>query len=307
VISVTGDISEDDPARAQEIVTALEEEILPKIASERQVDWRLAGLSEQESDFLNDARTGLILCLTGIYLVLSWIFASWTRPLVVMAIIPFGLVGTIWGHYLWEVPLSMFTVVGLLGMTGIIINDSIVLVTTIDEYAEERGLIPSIIDGAADRLRPVMLTTLTTVLGLAPLMYEGSQQAQFLKPTVITLVYGLGFGMFLVLLVVPALVAVQADIARPFTALRRGLQGRAGRLRWLTLGLAGAQLAWLALSLGYAMAAGALHPALRIGVPALVEMDPVRAGGALFLVGAVVISLAGYGLGRLSGARGQRA
>jgi multidrug efflux pump subunit AcrB len=89
--------------------------------------------------------------------------------MVVMAIIPFGLVGTIWGHWVWDVPLSMFTVVGLLGMTGIIINDSIVLVTTIDEYAKERGTIPAIIDGAADRLRPVMLTTLTTVLGLAPL------------------------------------------------------------------------------------------------------------------------------------------
>ena len=78
-------------------------------------------------------------------LVLAWIFASWTRPIVVMAIIPFGLVGTIYGHLLWDVPLSMFTVVGLIGMTGIIINDSIVLVTTIDDYATERGLIPAII------------------------------------------------------------------------------------------------------------------------------------------------------------------
>ncbi len=70
--------------------------------------------------------------------------------------------------------MSMFTVVGLIGMMGIIINDSIVLVTTVDEYAQDRGLIPAIIDGTADRLRPVMLTTLTTVLGLAPLLYEGS-------------------------------------------------------------------------------------------------------------------------------------
>jgi multidrug efflux pump subunit AcrB len=98
--------------------------------------------------------TGFMLCLLGIYLVLAWIFASWTRPVVVMAIIPFGLVGTIYGHSLWDVPLSMFTVVGLIGMTGIIINDSIVLVTTIDEKAEKRGLIPAIIDGTCDRLGP---------------------------------------------------------------------------------------------------------------------------------------------------------
>ncbi|MDP4990979.1 MAG: efflux RND transporter permease subunit, partial [Marivita lacus] len=205
LISVTGDISEDDPARANDIMLALETQILPTIASERQVEYRLSGLSEQEGDFLNDARTGLILSLLAIYLVLAWVFASWTRPMVVMSVIPFGLVGTIYGHAAWDVPLSMFTVVGLLGMTGIIINDSIVLVTTIDEKAQDRGLFPSIIDGAADRLRPVFLTTATTVLGLVPLLYEQSSQAQFLKPTVITLVYGLGFGMFLVLLIVPSL------------------------------------------------------------------------------------------------------
>ena len=307
VISVTGDISEDDPARAEAVIKALEEEILPNIASERQVEWRLSGLSEQEDTFLSEAGTGLILCLTGIYLVLAWIFASWTRPLVVMAIIPFGLVGTIWGHYIWEVPLSMFTVVGLLGMTGIIINDSIVLVTTIDDYAKERGLVPSIIDGAADRLRPVMLTTLTTVLGLAPLMYESSQQAQFLKPTVITLVYGLGFGMFLVLLVVPALVAVQRDASHPLASLRRALRSR-GRahtrgLRGLIVGSGLAQLGWLAVTMGWAMATGALHPMLRgvlSGVaPSLAGMDPIKAGLVLFLIGSAVLALVTYLVGAL--------
>ena len=294
VISVTGDISEDDPARAEEIDKALRAEILPDIASRHQVEWRLSGLSEQEDAFLTDARNGLILCLAGIYLVLAWIFASWTRPLVVMAVIPFGLVGTIWGHSVWDVPLSMFTVIGLLGMTGIIINDSIVLVTTIDEYAETRGLVPSIIDGAADRLRPVMLTTLTTVLGLAPLMYESSQQAQFLKPTVITLVYGLGFGMFLVLLLVPALVAIQRDAARPLTAVRRALRGGKAPLRLLVLGTGLAQVAWLALTLGWVMATGVLHPVLRKLVPLLEGFDPMRAGLVLALGGIAILALLAY-------------
>ncbi|HCI98195.1 MAG TPA: acriflavine resistance protein B, partial [Sulfitobacter sp.] len=83
LISVTGDISEDDPARASEITTTLREDILPRIASERQVDFRIGGLSEQEGTFLSDALTGLILVLTGIYLVLAWVFGSWTRPMVV--------------------------------------------------------------------------------------------------------------------------------------------------------------------------------------------------------------------------------
>ncbi|SLN51261.1 efflux RND transporter permease subunit [Ruegeria meonggei] len=257
VISVNGDISEDDPVRATEIDRALSEEILPNIAAERQVEWRMSGLSEQENEFLHEARTGLILCLTGIYLVLAWVFASWSRPLVVMAIIPFGLVGAIWGHYIWGVPLSMFTVVGLLGMTGIIINDSIVLVTTIDAYQQERGLVPSIVEGTADRLRPVMLTTLTTVLGLTPLLYEGSQQAQFLKPTVITLVYGLGFGMLLVLLLVPALLAILNDLARPMTAMRRALRAPDRVVQGALMATVLAMALWFGLTMVWPVISGA--------------------------------------------------
>ncbi len=254
IVSVSGDISEDDPEAADEVMDVLEREILPNIASRQQVEWRLSGLAEQEDQFLNDARIGMVLCLTGIYLVLTWVFASWTRPIVIMSVIPFGLVGTIYGHYVWDVPLSLFTIVGLLGMSGIIINDSIVLITTIDEYAKERGLIPSIIAGTADRLRPVILTTLTTVLGLAPLLYERSSQAQFLKPTVITLVYGLGFGMLLVLLVVPALIAVQHDFQRHFKSLRLAVSGRSTTIISSVGAVALVMLAWFAATIGWAIA-----------------------------------------------------
>lgn len=294
LISVTGDISEDDPARAEEISLMLEQDILPRIAAEQQVEWYLSGLSEQEDRFLNDARTGLILVLLGIYVVLAWVFASWTRPLVVMAIIPFGLVGTIYGHALWDVPLSMFSVVGLLGMTGIIINDSIVLVTTIDEYAETRGLVPSIIDGAADRLRPVMLTTATTVLGLAPLLYERSADAQFLKPTVITLVYGLGFGMLLVLLVVPSLIAMQHDVSRQMAALKAALRFRRTGVR---LGMGAALLVvlgWLAATLGYVVLTGSLLPVFLAALPMLAAIAPLTAALALFIAGSAALVLLIY-------------
>ena len=224
LISVTGDLTDDDADRAAEIEALVQDDILPRIEGAYSVSTSLSGLSEQEDDFLNDARIGLIFCLTGIFLTLAWIFQSWTRPLVVMAIIPFGLIGTIYGHAAWDVPLSIFTVVGLLGMTGIIINDSIVLVRTIDEYAETRGLIPAIIDGVTDRLRAVLLTTLTTVLGLMPLLYEGSSQAEFLKPTVITLIYGLGFGMLLVLFIVPSLMAMQGDVGVQVRSATRALK-----------------------------------------------------------------------------------
>lgn len=256
------------------------------------MEWRLAGLAEQEDEFLNDARSGLILCLAGIYLVLAWVFSSWTRPIVVMAIIPFGLVGTIYGHWWHDVPLSMFTVVGLLGMTGIIINDSIVLVTTIDEHARDRGVIPSIIDGAADRLRPVFLTTATTVLGLAPLLFERSQQAQFLKPTVITLVYGLGFGMFLVLLVVPALMAIQYDFTRQMQALRRSRRAKGIRAGVALCGCV--ILVWLAATFGWFLVDGAVHPTLGDIAPPLASIDSAFLAMLLFIAGAWLISFAGY-------------
>ncbi|GGL99452.1 acriflavin resistance protein [Pseudooceanicola nanhaiensis] len=305
-ISVTGEISEDDPARAGEIMTALRDEILPAIASRHQVEWQMSGLSEQESEFLSDAVTGLILVLLGIYLVLAWVFASWTRPLVIMAIIPFGLVGTIYGHAAWDVPLSMFTVIGLIGMTGIIINDAIVLVTTIDDYAGDRGLIPSIIDGAADRLRPVLLTTLTTVLGLAPLLYENSSQAQFLKPTVITLCYGLGFGVVLVLLVVPALIAAQADVSRRVTSLRRALGARgAGGLRGLTWAGVAAMALWCAATMGATLWIGAL-PGWLAGIGGLGSLSPLVASAAVFIGGMAVLVAAAYVLAAMNVAMRRR-
>ncbi len=303
VISVNGDISEDDPAQAAEIARAMREEILPNIAAERQVEWRMAGLSEQEDEFLSEARTGLILCLTGIYLVLAWVFASWTRPLVVMAIIPFGLVGAIWGHYLWGVPLSMFTVVGLLGMTGIIINDSIVLVTTIDGYRKERGLVPSIVEGTADRLRPVMLTTLTTVLGLTPLMYESSQQAQFLKPTVITLVYGLGFGMALILLLVPALLAILNDISRPMTSMRRALRAPDRVVRNAVRATGAALAIWLGASMIWPVVTGAPLALLSGLYPAAEGPSVLQMGFGVFVAGATVILLVGVVLSSVLYAR----
>ncbi|MFL2794588.1 MAG: efflux RND transporter permease subunit [Paracoccaceae bacterium] len=298
LISVTGDVSEDNPEEAEEVFDALKKEILPEIATVNQVEWRMSGLAEQEQDFLNDARVGMILTLLGIYLVLTWIFASWTRPFVIMSIIPFGLVGTIYGHFIWDVPMSMFTIVGLIGMTGIIINDSIVLISTIDEYSKERGIIPSIIDGSVDRLRPVLLTTFTTVLGLAPLLYERSTQAQFLKPTVITLVYGLGFGLLIVLLVIPALVAMQEDIKRFRKAYLFALRSQNKFIQRLFVSLTLAIILWGGVTLGFMLVSGSLAPLLS-------ELNFIQAlpenmlsALALFLTGSLLLififALVGY-------------
>jgi hypothetical protein len=182
-------------------------------------------------------------------------------------------------------------------MTGIIINDSIVLITQIDEYGTDRGAIPSIIDGASDRLRAVFLTTATTVLGLAPLLYERSADAQFLKPTVLTLVYGLGFGMLLVLLVVPSLVAVQHDLARYAKSTRRGLSLRAAPARRLLQTTFALTLIWFATTLGRVLVTGSLPKALQ-----LTGWNNAQDTLALllFLSGAGAITLTAYGLGALA-------
>ena len=285
VVSVQGDIDQQDATRAAAIMAELRGDILPAIASRHGVEWRLGGLAEQEREFLSDAALGFALCLVGIYLTLTWIFASWTRPLIVMSVIPFGLIGVIWGHWAWGVPMSIFTVVGLIGMSGIIINDSIVLVTTIDEHARARALLPAIVEAACDRLRPVLLTTLTTVLGLAPLLYESSEQAQFLKPTVITLAYGLGVGMVLVLLVVPALVAAQQDLGRirqsTLRAARR-FRRLPGRARGALALAAGGSAMVLAATLGRHWAAGATGGGM--------------AAAAAMLAGLAVVNLTAWAL-----------
>ena len=291
-VSVSGDLSENDPARASEVQRVLSEEILPGVAEDFGLAWQLSGQAADEREFLGGAAVALVLCLLGIYLALAWIFAHWTRPLVVMTVVPFGLVGAVFGHWVWGMPLSMFSIVGLIGMAGIIINDSIVLVSTIDQYSERRGLRPAIIDGVADRFRPVLLTTLTTVLGLAPLLYERSSQAEFLKPTVITLVFGLGFGMVLVLIVVPSLMAVQADLARAFRSLRRALSAGAPRLR-RTMGPAAAGMGALALALPMWVAVTGALPGWLLGLwPELAEAPAGLAAVGVFFLGALVLWLA---------------
>ena len=301
LVTVSGAISEDDPAAARTILDALRTTILPRLSEDFGIETRLSGLAEQERDFLNDALIGLIACLTVIYLTLAWVFSSWLRPIVVMAVIPFGLIGVVYGHLSWGMAMSLFSVVGILGMAGIIINDSIVLVTTVDQYARERGLFPSIVDAACDRLRPVLLTTLTTILGLAPLLFERSSQAQFLQPTVVTLVYGLGFGMVLVLLIVPALLAVGHDMSRMVRSLRRALGlGEAavgGGLRALPRLALALVAAAFAATLGWYLMTGTPGPLAALLTPgAEGAMAALTAFALTVAAGVLLIWLAGAAL-----------
>lgn len=251
VVTVTGDLAQDNPARTTEIMDRIQHDILPRIAADFGVSYNVAGLHEQEDQFLDEAAVGLLFALLAIYTILAWVFSSWTRPIVIMLVIPLGLVGALYGHGAWNIPVSMFSFVGMIGMAGIIVNDAIVLTSTIDEYSEQRDLTTATVDAVADRLRAVFLTSATNVVGMVPLLFETSRQAEFLKPTVVTMSYGLGFGFVLVLLVVPALVIIQHDLGRHFRAFRRAR--RAEHLSGLLLGCALAMAAVFALTLGIAI------------------------------------------------------
>ena len=174
---------------------------------------RFEGESQDQREFFVGFTQVLVVALLLIYLVLAWVFQSFFRPLIVMAIIPLGFVGMVLGHLVHGQVLSFLSLIGFVGLTGIIVNDSIVLIGTIERRAKLQSVKSAILDGAADRLRPVLLTSLTTIGGLTPLIFETSVQAQFLIPPSLTIVYGLGLGTVVVLILAPALFAVQNDIA----------------------------------------------------------------------------------------------
>ena len=227
-VAVTAEIDETI-TNANKILAAVDADGLPEIARRYGVAYRFAGKAEEQARTLGDMRVGAAIGLAAIYVVLAWVFASYARPIVVMAIIPFGLVGAIAGHLLLGYELTILSLVALLGLSGILVNNSIILVTTIDgRIRTGEGWREAVIGGTCERLRAVLLTTLTTIGGLLPLLFERSLQAQFLIPMAITLVFGLLAASLLVLVVVPALLGVQEDARRLAGRLFGGAPGRVG-------------------------------------------------------------------------------
>ncbi|MGE0612662.1 MAG: efflux RND transporter permease subunit, partial [Hyphomicrobiales bacterium] len=175
--------------------------------------WEFKGREEERSKSFADLKLGAILTLVMIYIILAWVFRSYALPFAVMAIIPFGIVGAIIGHVVMGFQLTIVSMIGMLGLSGILVNDSIILVAqVIDRLKAGDALNEAAIGAARDRLRAVLLTSLTTIGGLAPLLFETSRQAQFLIPMAVTMVFGLLGATILVLVLVPALVGIGGDV-----------------------------------------------------------------------------------------------
>ena len=224
--AITAELDEALIRQEQVIEELLNDDGIGRLADQYGLDYRFAGKAEEQEETFADMRLGAILALAFIYIILAWVFASFTRPFAVMLVIPFGLIGAVLGHLLMGYDLSILSLIAFLGLSGILVNDSIILVTAIDKRRREgQSRQDAIIDGTCSRLRAVILTSATTIGGLTPLMFETSLQARFLIPMGITIVFGLMVTTFLVLFLVPAVMGIQDDIG---TIKRRWL-GRANR------------------------------------------------------------------------------
>ncbi|MDZ7828948.1 MAG: efflux RND transporter permease subunit [Halofilum sp. (in: g-proteobacteria)] len=211
-VTVTGQLDTRE-GNAMRIIGRLQADLLPRLREDYpDVAIDLRGQSREAATTGGSVQAAFGFGLIGIFVVLAFQFRSYVEPLVVMAAIPFALVGALWGHVLVGYPLSMPSAVGAASLAGIVVNDSILLVHFIKRRVGE-GL--AVTDAARlasrDRFRAVFLTSLTTILGLLPLLAEGSLQAQVLKPLVISVVFGLLASTAMVLFLVPALYSMLAD------------------------------------------------------------------------------------------------
>jgi multidrug efflux pump subunit AcrB len=198
------------------ILQNLNQNFLPQLAQRYNINYRFKGRAEEQATTFVDMRYALLLGLALIYITLAWVFSSYLWPLIIMLTVPLGLTGAILGHLLMGIDLTIFSLFGLFGLSGIVINDSIILINEFKHIMHNsRTMQIAILNACCDRLRPVLLTSLTTILGLTPLLFETSLQAQFLIPMAVSIVFGLMASTVLILLVVPTLLALfQSGVKR---------------------------------------------------------------------------------------------
>ena len=217
IVTVSADV---DPtvATGNEVNAVLKGTVLPDLASANPgLTYSLGGEQRQQIESLDAVLRGFLLALLLIYALLAVPLRSYTRPLIIMAVIPLGMTGAILGHLVMGISLNASSIWGVLGLSGVAVNDSLIMVDFIDER-RRRGhpLRQAIIAGAKARFRPIFVTSLTTFLGFAPLIFERSVQAQILVPMAVSIGFGLLFATAVLMLMVPALMSVGGrDGGRP--------------------------------------------------------------------------------------------
>jgi multidrug efflux pump subunit AcrB len=175
----------------------------------------LSGTAERQQRVNKELGIGFLFALFGMYAVMAVAFRSYLQPAMIMTAIPFGMVGAVLGHLLMGFDLSMLSIMGIIALSGVVVNDNLVLIDAINGLRDKgMSLHDAVLKGAASRFRAVMLTTLTTFVGLAPLMGETSVQAQFLIPMAVSLAFGVVFATCITLVLVPVTYLVLEDLRR---------------------------------------------------------------------------------------------
>jgi hydrophobic/amphiphilic exporter-1 (mainly G- bacteria), HAE1 family len=212
-VTVRGDV-DTRIANASDIVQDTLSRFAPQLAERFPgVRLTLGGQAEDAAETGASLLRGFVVGLIGIFLLLSFVFRSYLEPIVVMATIPLALIGVVWGHLLMGLDLSMPSMVGLASLAGIVVNNAILLVAFIKlHHGRGMAIAEAAAQASRDRFRPVVLTTMTTVAGLVPLLLETSLQAQVLIPLVASLAFGIFTAAALVLVFVPALYTVLDDM-----------------------------------------------------------------------------------------------
>ena len=207
-LHVTASVNNEEN-NANEVVAELNEGFLDELSSEYGIKIELKGRAEEQAQTGKDMALGAMIGLTLIYIILAWVFGSYSWPLAVLLAIPLGISGAILGHWLLGLDLTMLSWFGFFGLSGVVINDAIILVTFYRELREQgQPAKQAIVDASCQRLRAVMLTSLTTIAGLLPLLFETSLQAQFLIPMAVSISFGLAYATVLILFVIPALISL---------------------------------------------------------------------------------------------------
>jgi len=214
-VSVGADV-DSDITSASKIIRSLEPSLL-EIAERHGVTYRFEGETEEQDQSFRDFRLGMTLALMFIYALLALVLESYIRPLFVLIIVPFGAMGAIVGHMVMGIDLTIVSLIGLLGLTGVLVNDSIIMIDRIGQHiAGGMDVRSAAIAGSRDRLRSIVLTSITTICGLLPILFETSRQAQFLVPLAVTFIFGLMVSTFIVTILVPAMFAIAEDLQQMF-------------------------------------------------------------------------------------------
>ncbi|MEM5518686.1 efflux RND transporter permease subunit [Henriciella sp. AS95] len=206
-----------DGTRAQ-ISQDMETNFWPEFAKKYpQITRGAIGEAQSEAEFFGDIIKLYLIAFVAMYILLAIAFQSYSQPLLLMVAIPFGYAGAAFGHVLFGVPMAIFSLFGIGAAAGVVINDNLVLVDYINRRRDEgAGALQAIVDAGVSRFRPVLLTSVTTFVGILPMITQKSVQAQFLKPMVVSLGSAVAFALFVSLLMVPALYAVGCEVGRIF-------------------------------------------------------------------------------------------